>query len=234
VSRPPARFRTGGVSLRRRVTVAFLVVGALVAATLGFTAWTFSSMLDARHRLIDQLDPAVLAGRDVHSALLTQASGVRGFALAGDEPFLEPYNRGRADEVGASQRLQRAIGADPQLQLALADTLERAAEWRQTSAVPIIAAVREGGAKAATPALLGESERRFDAFSAASATLEAALDTEQRVANDRLDTATRRLVQVAAGGLIFAIVGGFVLWRALARWVLAPLESLGDQTRPRS
>ena len=231
MSRPPAKFRTGGVSLRRRVTIAFLAVGALVAATLGFTAWTFSSMLDARHRLIDRLDPAVLAGRDVSSALLTQESGVRGFALAADEPFLEPYNRGRAEEIGASQRLRRLLGGDPRLQSALADTLRRAAEWRQTSAEPIIEAVRQGGAKAATPALLGESERRFDAFRSASAALEAALDTEQVVANDRLDTATRRLVQVAVGGVIFAVVGGFVLWRALVRWVLAPLDSLGDQTR---
>jgi signal transduction histidine kinase len=213
------------------VAIAFLTVGALATVTSAFTAWTFSSMLDARSRLIDRLDPAVSAGRDLRSALLTQESGVRGFALAADDPFLEPYNRGRADEFGASQRLQRAIGQDARLERALSDTLRRAAEWRQTSADPIIAAVRQGGAKAATPALIEGSEAGFDAFGRASTTLEAALDSERAAARDRLDTATRRLSAVAVAGLLSVVLGGFVLWRALARWVLAPLESLGDQTR---
>jgi signal transduction histidine kinase len=213
------------------VGIAFLAVGALGVVALAFTAWTFTSMLDAQHRLTDRLDPAVTAGRDLRGALLNQESGVRGYALAADEPFLEPYDRGRADEVEASRRLQRAIGREPRLELALTDTLQRAAEWRQTSADPIVASVREGGAKAATPALLEESERRFDAFRSASTTLEDALDDERAVARDRLDTATRRLALVAAAGVVFAALAGLALWRALRAWVLAPLDSLGEQTR---
>jgi signal transduction histidine kinase len=219
------------VSLRRRVGTAFLTIGALGLVALGFTAWTFSGLLDARSRLVDRLDPAVTAGRDLRSALLNQDSGVRGFALAADEPFLEPYDRGRADEVGASERLQRAIRRERRLQVALADTLQRAAEWRQTSAEPIIASVRQGGAKAATPALLAESKRRFDGFRLASATLETALDAERARAKVHLDTATRRLVVVAAVGLLVAWVAGLGLWRALAHWVLGPLDALGEQTR---
>ncbi len=231
MSRPPERFRTGGVSLRRRVAVAFLTVGALGVVALSFTVLTFNGLLDARGRLIDRLDPGVLAGRDLRSALLNQESGARGYALAAEEQFLEPYTRGRADEAAAVQRLQAAIGSDPALTTALNDTLQRAAEWRQTSAEPLIATVRASGAKAATQVLLQESEQRFDAFRLASATLEQALDAERAQANRRLDKATRVLVQVAVAGVVAAALGGVILWRALARWVLRPLDSLGGQTR---
>ena len=228
---PPARFRTGGVSLRRRVGTAFLTVGALGIIALIFTALTFDGLLDARSRMIDRLDPAVLAGRDLRSALLNQEAGVRGFVLAGDVAFLEPYERGRADEVAAIGHIQEPIRREPRLTAALNETLQRAAEWRQTAAEPLIASVRSNGPKAATPALLEESKRRFDAFRVASATLEEALAIERSRADDRLDTATRRLVQVAVAGIAAAGLAGLALWRALAYWVLRPLDSLGEQTR---
>jgi signal transduction histidine kinase len=211
--------------------VAFVTVAALGLVALGFTAWTFSSLLDARGRLVDRLDPAVLAGRDLRSALLNQESGVRGFALAAKEPFLEPYTRGRAEEAAAVEHLEAAIRHEPRLTNAFNDTVERAKEWRETSAEPLIAAVRANGAKAATPELVDESQRRFDAFRNASAALETALGTESRRAQAKLDTATRRLVEVAVAGLALGAVAGLLLWRALAHWVLRPLESLGAQTR---
>ena len=103
--------------------MAFLAVGALGVVALAFTALTFNGLLDARSRLIDRLDPAVLAGRDLRSALLNQESGVRGYALAADEPFLEPYTRGRADEAAAVERLHASVGRDSRLTNALNDTL---------------------------------------------------------------------------------------------------------------
>jgi signal transduction histidine kinase len=231
VSRPPQRYGTGGVSLRRRVAMAFIAAGVLGLVVLLFTVWTFNGILEARSRLIERIDPAVLAGRDLRSALLNQESGVRGYALAGREQFLEPYTRGRADEVAAVKHLQDAIGGEPRLAAAVNDTLQRAAEWRQAVAEPLIASVRASGPKAATPALLEESEQRFDAFRLASATLEQALATERSRATGRLDTATRRLSRVAIAGVLGAALTGVLLWRALAHWVVRPLDSLGDQTR---
>jgi signal transduction histidine kinase len=219
------------VSLRRRVGLAFLTVGALAVIALAFTAWTFSSLLDARSRMLDRLDPAVLAGRDLRSALLSQETGVRGYVLAGEDAFLEPYTRGRADEAAATGRMRRAIGGDARLTAVLNDTLRRAAEWQETAAEPLIATVRASGPKAATPQLLAESRARFDAFRSASATLEQVLADERAEANDRLDTATRRLVVVALAGMATAGLAGVALWRALAHWVLRPLDSLGEQTR---
>jgi len=211
--------------------VAFLAVGALGIVALAFTALTFNGLLNARTRLIGRLDPAVLAGRDLRGALLNQESGVRGFALSAEDAFLEPYTRGRADESAAVRHLQDAIGHEPRLTPALNDTLQRATEWRQTSAEPLITEVRANGPKGATPALLAESQRRFEAFRSASATLEQALATERTRAKDRLDTATRRLVEVAVIGVLAAALAGVTLWRALALWVVRPLLALGDQTR---
>jgi signal transduction histidine kinase len=208
-----------------------LIVGGLGVIALSFTALTFTALLDARTRLVGRLDPAVLAGRDLRAALVDQETGVRGFALTNDERFREPYVRGLSEEADASTRLQRAVRREPRLTAALADTLQKAAEWREAAAQPLIESVRTGGAKAATPALLEESRQRFDVFRDASKALEKALDTERARAGRNLDTATRRLVEVAAAGVVAAALAGLVLWRSLAHWVLGPLDSLGDQTR---
>jgi signal transduction histidine kinase len=231
VSRPRGRYATGGVSLRRRVAVSFLGIAGLGLLALGFTAWTFSSLLDARNRMLDRIDPAVVAARDLRNALLTEESGVRGYVLAGDEAFLEPYTRGRAEKLAAVARLEATIGSDRRLATALHDAVQRAVEWRLNAAEPLIESVRANGPKAATPELLDESKRRFEAFRSASTAFQQALAAESNLANDRLDTATRRLVQVAAVGVVGAALGGLALWRALARWVLRPLDSLGEQTR---
>ena len=225
------QFRTGGVSLRRRVGVAFLTVSALCVVASAFTAWTFSGLLDARSRLVARFDPAVLEVRDLRAALVDQETGVRGFALTARDDFLEPYDRGRNDEAGASAGLRKAIRREPRLTAALNDTLQGAAEWRRTAAEPLIAAVRAGGPKAAPPALLEDSKRRFDAVRTTSSALETALDTERARAEHDLDTATRRLVAVAAAGLLVAAGAGLLLWRSVGHWVLGPLDSLGDQTR---
>ncbi|HVW34407.1 MAG TPA: ATP-binding protein, partial [Acidimicrobiia bacterium] len=50
-------------------------------------------------------------------------------------------------------------------------------------------------------------------------------------ANRRLDRTTRHLVDVMVIGVGAAGLGGLVLWRAMARWLLRPLDSLGNQTR---
>jgi signal transduction histidine kinase len=231
VSRPPVRFRTGGVSLRRRVAVAFVALGGLGVVALAFTGWTFHSLLDARSRLVDRLDPAVLAGRDLRGALVDQESGVRGFALTADESFLGPYTQGRNDEVSAADRLRATIGGEPRLTAVLNNALRRAEDWRQATAEPLISAVRAGGVKVATSGFLQDSQQRFAAFRTADAALDRALDVERGRASRALDAATRHLVEVAAGGLVAAALAGLVLWRALAHWVLGPLDSLGDQTR---
>jgi signal transduction histidine kinase len=206
-------------------------MAAIGVVALAFTGLTFTGLLDARTRLVGRLDPAVLAGRDLRGALVDQETGVRGFALTADERFRDPYVRGLSAEADASTRLQRAIRDDRRLATALGDTMQKAAEWRRTAAQPLIESVRAGGPKGATPALLEESKQRFDAFRAASGALEQALDAERARAGQRLDTATRRLVEVAAAGLVTAALAGLVLWRSLAHWVLGPLDSLGDQTR---
>ena len=211
--------------------MAFLLIGGLAVVALAFTALTFRGLLDARGRLVDRLDPAVLAGRDVTGALVDQESAVRGFVLTGREDFLAPYDRGRADEAAATGRLQAAVRRERRLTMALADTLDRATEWRRAAAEPLIASVRQGGPKAASPALLDSSKQRFDAFRAAASSLQRGLDAERARADHGLDRATRRLVAVMIAGLVAAAFAGLILWRALAHWVLGPLDALGDQAR---
>ena len=81
-------------SLRRLATIAWvsaavaLIVGTIVIA-VGFT-----SLLDARSRVFDRLEPAIVETQQLRASALDQETGLRGFALTRDRRLLEPYALG--------------------------------------------------------------------------------------------------------------------------------------------
>lgn len=92
-------------SLRRRITLTFAGTAllAVLGSVIGIVA--FDRLLDARHDVVEELDPASVTLRDLLAAMLDQETGVRGFALTGDETFLTPYTQGRQNADAAIRQL---------------------------------------------------------------------------------------------------------------------------------
>ena len=122
------------------VSTLAVVAGGLVLLLGVVAVWTgFASLLDARSRVFDRLEPSLIDSERLTAALLDQETGIRGYALARDERMLDPYRDGR----DAEQQLVVALRSrfvDQAGGAALADQLATveagAAAWREEFAEP--------------------------------------------------------------------------------------------------
>ncbi|MGV0815435.1 CHASE3 domain-containing protein [Mycolicibacterium boenickei] len=94
--------------------------------------------------LIDDIQPARVAAYQLQGALRDQETAVRGYAIAADPRFLEPYEAGQRTEAAAAEDIRAYLVDHPEL-LSDLDTIENgAAAWRATYAEPLIQRVKVG------------------------------------------------------------------------------------------
>lgn len=179
--------------------------------------------------LIDKWQPAAAASQAALADLVNQETGVRGYLLTGQRRWLAPYLAYRRAERTDLNRLQRLIGDQPDLQPLLARLAATTQRWQRTVAGPAIAAARRG-ARPGT-GTLDAGQHLFDEIRTASAALTRELQRRADQAQSQR-TALETVTAVAIGlALLVIAAAGLLLWRGLHRWVLAPVEGLGSQTR---
>jgi signal transduction histidine kinase len=116
------------------------------------------------HELTDDIQPARVAAYQLQAALRDQDTAVRGYAIAADSQFLEPYHDGQRVEAAAAQDIREQVGNRPQLMDDL-DAIERAsAQWRRTYAEPLIAGVTPGAPRVVDNAIVEVGKTQFDAL----------------------------------------------------------------------
>ena len=104
-----------------------------------------------------------MAGYRLQTALRDQETATRGYAIAADRQFLEPYYEGQARRTAppSTACMQRLAGR-PEL-LADLDAVEQAAtNWRATYAEPLIASVKPGDVDVIDPATIDRGKAEFD------------------------------------------------------------------------
>ncbi|MFF3095462.1 ATP-binding protein [Streptomyces cyaneofuscatus] len=179
-----------------------VVCGCLVAGGL-----VLARMSDHTTDLVDRIQPARSVSFQLQNALLDQETGVRGFALTGDDSFLEPYEAGKAAERDRLTRARQLVGGQKQFAEDL-DAIETAArQWRENKAEPLLKLVREQGPnEAGASAQLQSSKADFDAlrlaYGAQQTHLSEARDTVRAELNDARTTRDH---------VLFALVAVFVL-----------------------
>ncbi len=113
-------------------------------------------------QLIENIQPARVAAYQFQAALRDQETAVRGYVIAADPQFLEPYGEGREVEAQASADIRQLEQNRPDL-LDDLDAIEQASgAWRTNYAAPVIAAVQPGRATTLSPALTAVGKSEFD------------------------------------------------------------------------
>ncbi|HEX3946698.1 MAG TPA: hypothetical protein VHW47_03295, partial [Acidimicrobiales bacterium] len=80
--------KLAGTSLRARLAV-LMVVGAVLLVVVGsLSGLALTRLVEARHTLIGQVDPAGLEADQLLVAYLDEETGVRGYVLSADPAFL--------------------------------------------------------------------------------------------------------------------------------------------------
>ncbi|MFI8004769.1 CHASE3 domain-containing protein [Streptomyces sp. NPDC086010] len=198
------------------VVCACLVIGGLV----------LSRISDRTTDLVDRIQPARSASFQLQNSLLDQETGVRGFALTGDQSFLEPYRTGREAERERLERVRTLIDH----QQPYAEDLDRIAgaaeEWRTQHAEPLIAAVRASGPTGASSGPILRSKAEFDAlrvlYTAQQSHLDDARDKARAELGEARTTRDRVLVALLAGFVLAVVSLSLLLHRVVGR----PLHAL--------
>jgi signal transduction histidine kinase len=216
-------------SLRRSLTVLAVVATVIATAMIVSGAVGLANLSDARGRVLNTIDPAFRQAEQLQVALVDQETGIRGYALGGEDVFLQPWRTGLRNEASAIRSLS-AVADNRALRIRtrLDEVEAKADSWRARYANPILAQVRAKQPVTVDPVL---GKQLFDDLRGSLNALRGDLDRAAADARDDLTSAARRLQLVGvllAVGLVALLV---VLALGLRRVVLGPLSGLADEVR---
>ena len=200
--------------------VAAIVVGAIAIGSLDA----------ARNRVVNVLDPAALHGSRLYSALLNQETGLRGYLLSAQRPYLQPYLAGIADEQAELRALQPLLGSLPGARADLAVTARRIDSWRTSYAAPAIA--RETAAGRPLPGgniAIGKAE--FDGVRAPLAAFQRSVAGQRASALAHLAAVASVLDITAVAIAIVLLLGLVALGVGLRTAAIRPLARLASDAR---
>ncbi|OBG49022.1 histidine kinase [Mycolicibacterium fortuitum] len=209
------------------VTVMSVIVLTGAAAGIALVART-----DAVSReLIDNIQPARVAAYQLQAALRDQETAVRGYAIAADPRFLEPYGDGQAAETAAAADIRNYLAGHDDL-LADLDAIETAAAaWRANYAEPLIAGVQVGRPKVVDTRTADRGRAEFDGLRELFDVQNAGLSEARQASVDELGN-----VRGWRDGVVIAMLAAFfvmaVLLTVLVRSaVTRPLAALAASCR---
>jgi signal transduction histidine kinase len=131
--------------LGRIVAAGMLALGAVLIAAIIVGALALNALSSDRDRVVSTLDPAALDGSQLYAALLNQETGLRGFLLSGQQPFLGPYTLGLAAQRRDVKSLRPLLAGLPVARTHLDSALRSIARWRSGYAEPAIKHVTATG-----------------------------------------------------------------------------------------
>lgn len=231
--RQPDRADSGGHrwSLRRRAGVGFGVLGIVIALLLAAVGLSLANFVNAGNDVVNRWAKASVTAQVLLSDLLNQESGVRGYALSTRPELLEPYDNFLSAQHTDSEKLRSQLRDHPNLQRELDQLIAAMEHWRSATAEPLIELVRAGDPTARIRADSADSKATFDDVRSRAHVLLAAIGqrTDQAV-SDRSRAAAILALAIAITAVL-ALASGTAVWLGLHRWVLAPVDRLGRQTR---
>ena len=224
-----ARF-TGGWPLGRIIGAGVLVAGlfSILAIVIGGTA--LANLNSDRGRVVDTLDPAAYRAAQLEVALLNQETGVRGYALTAQRPFLAPYTFGVAQQRAQVSALGPLLAGVPGGQTDLNHVLARASAWRTTYALPTISQVSAAGKPLVSAAII-RGKADFDSIRATLSALQNDLAGQRKQAAASLSNSAAVLdatcIGIAVGLVLVLAMFAFGLWRS----AILPLSRLAADAR---
>lgn len=219
----------GTWSLRRRLALAFVVAGVVLAIGAFLGALALNSLVGAVDVQVNRLDPAARNTSYLLASLLNEETGVRGYVLTHEQSFLQPYQAGVTETTQRIRRLHQLIDPYPGLRTGLRGVVAAADQWRSQYAEPAISAARNGHLPSTALETTGKND--FDQIRATIGVLNHEILAERQTALNRLHAATTAVVIVAITGAVAVIAAAAAAWAAMTGWVIRPLAALRSEAR---
>ncbi|GAB2611211.1 histidine kinase [Paractinoplanes abujensis] len=219
-------------TLRRRIIALCITVGVLLGALGVFAAITAAGHNRQLDDVLNRASPMRAAGESLNTAYVDQETGIRGFAITGDEANLRPYTQGIADENRLVGRIDALLNPeDTQIREALQLVQQRADDWHREVSDPVIALIRAEGTQAGQNRLKGTSTERFDALRAAIGAMQDDIQVMRTKSADAAKKSSQTMVAIQIAAAAIIILAGSALLLLLDRMVSRPVTELAGQVR---
>ena len=216
--------------LGRIIGVGMLALGIVLVAAIVIGAVTLSTLSTSRADVAQKIDPAALHGSQLYASMLDQETGVRGYLLSGQRPFLAPYTAGVADQAVQVAALRPLVAGIPGAQHDLSSALSRIAAWRSSYAEPAIRTVAATGKPLpGGNVALGKAE--FDSVRAPLAAFQAALAGQRELAVAQLDSSASDLDTIGIASAVALLLVIAALGVGLRTAATTPLTRLAGDVR---
>jgi signal transduction histidine kinase len=216
----PAARLGGGLTGRTLLASGLLMlILAVTLAVLLVAVADLRSSARASHN-----SKVVLAtANELERLVIDLETGMRGFALTGQERFLEPWDNARASLPARAAALERLSAGNAEQEHMARQIAQAASAYVEDYATPLLEAARRGDPAVRSLAAATEGKRRVDAIRADFGTFIATEARLTQALEERSDDATRRAVAAAVGGLVASMLLALGFAGYLARAVVRPV-----------
>lgn len=162
---------------------------------------------------VDHTNKVILRGKDVLAAAVDMETGMRGFLVAGDNVFLEPFNAGWASFNDMIDALSQTVSDNPEQVTLLGEMKETINEWHAEVVSPMLKLRRQIGTAETMDdmaRLVGEARGKvfFDKFRQIMAEF-SAIEEELMVARRAENVQTRNMTITGVGAaMVIALLVG--------------------------
>ncbi|KKD58871.1 chemotaxis protein [Grimontia sp. AD028] len=118
------------LSLRAKIVLGNAVV-LLFLITLGLLSLNSIKNLSATEKWVEHTHEVINKAQNLIAAAINMETGMRGYLLAGEEQFLEPYNEGQREFENIVKELKEKVNDNPQQVSLLEDVETTIADWQR-------------------------------------------------------------------------------------------------------
>jgi len=220
-------------TLRGRLRALLITAGVVLGLVLTATGLVFAHLVDVQRTLTVEYFDAITDANGAFIRLVDAETAVRGYALTGDPVTLEPYERARAEGVDFAALAEGVASAadDEELARTSQAAAEAAERWDSEFAAPLIDQIESQGHESVQTDQVEEGKRLFDETRTAAAAYLDRLRELRAAGVADLDRWTRIASSIVTVLVLAAIAVGVLLWVALKRWVVEPVDALAADAR---
>ena len=201
----------------RTLAIAFVPIVLTIAVSL--MTWQNLTRLSETTMWVEHTQKVLTQAEQITRAAVDMETGLRGFLLAGQDNFLEPYVSGQERAIAGLEALRVTVSDNPPQVTRLTEAQDILARWQSDVADPAIALRREIGdagemRRISTLVAAGRGKTYFDEFRTVMgsfAGIEQGL-MEKRSQNYELITTRTKSAVLWATGAAVVIGGLFALW----------------------
>ncbi|MFC9515141.1 ATP-binding protein [Nocardiaceae bacterium NPDC056970] len=220
-----------GLTVQAWFNVILAVLVVLICAGGVTAAVSLNRTQTATDDLIDRLSPADAAASQLRAAFLNQETGVRGYALSGDDAALEPYTAGLQLQEEATAELRGLISPRSDLIADLDGIEQGAADWHAVFVEPILAVTPDTGGRPLDPVVFDRGKDAFDELRADLGALDQHLAQAGADARETLAHA-RTMRSIVFASLFFVLLAACVVIAVLIRKaIINPLRRLSASSQ---